>query len=278
MELESSTAPMIPLWLAGEAPAGPAPSFRPWLEPYLLETERPLGAVLICPGGGYRNRAPHEGEPVAQRFNRLGWHAFVVHYRVAPHRHPRPLQDAARALRLIRQQATTWQVDPGHVAICGFSAGGHLAASLGVHFRHPALQGTGPLERLSCRPDGLILCYPVITAGEFRHAGSFENLLGPDATPAQRLELSLETRVSPETPPTFLWHTADDPAVPVENSLLFAQALRRHRVPFELHVYPHGRHGLGLADEDPHVASWLPLCAAWLRSLGWPTAARDTTA
>lgn len=258
-----------PLW--DDVPPGASPDlpFRPWLEAYPLDVDAPRGAVLVCPGGGYATRAPHEAEPVARAFNEAGYHAFVVQYRVAPHRHPEPLLDAARAIQLIRERANGWHVDPAHVAVCGFSAGGHLTASLGVHYDLDVLHESGLPDAPPCRPDALILGYPVISAGVSRHAGSFKNLLGPDPAPAALDLMSLERQVTDATPPAFLWHTADDPAVPVENSLEFAMALRRHDVPFELHVYPSGRHGLGLAPEHPHIATWMDLSCAWLREMGW---------
>lgn len=258
------------LWLWSEQPpySDPADNFRPWLELYLLPADRPRGAVLVCPGGGYVTRAPHEAEPIARRFNRAGFHALVVQYRVAPHRHPAPLLDAAQAVRLIRRHAADWQIDPARIAVCGFSAGGHLAASLGVHWDKGCASPDG-LPQPDCRPDALILCYPVITSGEWAHRGSFQNLLGNDASPDMLQFMSLEQQVNAQTPPAFLWHTVADAGVPVENSLLFVQALRRHGVPFELHFYPEGRHGLGLAPEDAHVATWADLCCGWLEGMGW---------
>lgn len=258
-----------PLW--DDVPPGASPDlpFRPWLEAYPLDGDAALGAVLVCPGGGYVTRAPHEAEPVARAFNEAGYHAFVVQYRIAPHRHPAPLLDAARAMQIIRERASAWRVDPDHVAVCGFSAGGHLAASLGVHHDLDVLDEHGLPDAPACRPDALVLGYPVISAGVSRHEGSFRNLLGPDPEAADLDLMSLEQQVTAETPPAFLWHTADDPAVPVENSLAFAMALRRHDVPFELHVYPSGRHGLGLAPETPHIATWMELSCAWLREMGW---------
>ncbi len=265
--VETRSANSVWLW-PGEPPcSSPGDDFRPWLELYLAGTTDVRGAVLVCPGGGYVTRAPHEAETIALRFNACGFHAFVVHYRVSPHRHPAPLLDAARALRLIRAHATEWRVDPARIAVCGFSAGGHLTASLGVHYGMDALNTGDDLDAISARPDALILAYPVITSGEFGHRGCFETLLGPDATPEMLRTMSLELQVTPETPPTFLWHTAEDGGVPVENSLLFAAALHKHGVPFELHVYPHGRHGLGLAPEDAHVATWMELCCAWLERM-----------
>ena len=265
----SRPADRLPLWPADPPASSPGDSFRPWLERYPAQGDTPRGAVLICPGGGYANRAPHEGEPVARRFNQAGLHAFVVQYRVAPHRHPAPLLDASRAVRIIRANAAIWQVDADHIGILGFSAGGHLAASLGVHFADPVLDTGDALATIPCRPDALILCYPVISSGAHSHAGSFDNLLGEDAPDSLRVKMSAELQVSASTPPAFLWHTFEDAGVPVENSLLFGQALRRFGTPFELHVYPHGKHGLGLAPEDPHVATWMDLCCGWLKGMGW---------
>lgn len=259
------------LWLwSGEPPySSPEDDFRPWLALYPAETTDVRGAVLVCPGGGYMNRAPHEAEPVARRFNDCGFHAFVVQYRVLPHQHPAPLLDVSRALRIIRANADAWHVDPDRIAVCGFSAGGHLTASLGVHYGMDVLNVGDDLDGVSARPDALILGYPVITAGEFGHRGCFDTLLGSDAAPELVQTMSLELQVTPETPPTFLWHTAEDGGVPVENSLLFAMALRKHGVPFEVHVYPHGRHGLGLSEDDEHVATWSALCCEWLRGMGF---------
>ena len=245
----------------------------PRLDGYLLDADRPLGTVLICPGGGYSMRAAHEGGAVANAVNAAGWHAFVLQYRVKPASFPLSLADAVNAIRTIRAQATTRQIDAGHIAVCGFSAGGHLAASLGTLYADPAVADVGDCS-ITARPDALILGYPVITAGPASHRGSFDRLLGCDASDAQRRVLSLETRVSADTPPTFLWHTSEDSAVPVQNSLLFAGALREHRIPFELHVYPHGHHGMGLVDNESNpavarAAQWLPNAFDWLRSLGW---------
>ena len=259
------------LWLwPGRPPSSdPDDDFRPWLEPYLLDVPKPRGAVLICPGGGYGHRAPHEAEPIARRINDAGIHALVVHYRVWPHRYPAPLLDASRALRLVRDHAGAWRVDPQRIAILGFSAGGHLAASLGVHHGDPALDTGDALAGISCRPDALILCYPVISSQQFGHLGSFKNLLGQGPPEALLLKMSLELQVTADTPPAFLWHTFEDASVPAENSIAFAQALHRFGTPCELHIYPKGRHGLGLSPEDPHVATWMELCVGWLRDMGW---------
>lgn len=247
----------------------PQSDFIPTLDCYPVQTPNPKGAVLICPGGGYANRAAHEGKNIAEAFNAQGLHAFVVQYRVSPNQHPAPLADASRALRIIRANANEWQVNPNHIAVCGFSAGGHLTASLGVHYA-THIPGAGDnIDAQSNRPDALILGYPVISAGEFKHQGSFKNLLGEDA-PTDMIEfMSLEKQVTTQTPPTFLWHTAEDAGVPAENSMLFAQSLSKHNIPYELHIFPNGRHGLGLASEHPNVAAWFDLSVTWLKNMGW---------
>ena len=242
----------------------------PTIVPYPVESAAPVGAVVVCPGGGYAGRADHEGGPIALMLNEFGIAGFVCHYRVAPNRHPVPLMDASRAVRWVRAHAEGYGVDPERVGILGFSAGGHLASTVGTHFDAGDPDAADPLDRLSSRPDAMILCYPVITfEPPHRHVGSMDNLLGPEPPEDLRLSLSNELMVTPETPPTFLWHTAEDAGVPVENSLLMASALSAAGVPFELHVYPHGAHGLGLAPGDPHVATWAGLCGEWLKGLGF---------
>lgn len=259
----------IPLW-PGEPPSSdPKDGFRPQLDLYPAGTREPRGAVVVCPGGGYGGRAPHEGAGYAVRFNAADLHAFVVQYRVSPHRHPAPLLDAARAARIVRDRAAEWNVKPDRIAICGSSAGGHLAATLAVHGDDPAANAGDRLDAVSAQPDALILCYPMITSGEFAHRGSIDNLLGQGAPDEMLRKMSLELHVTDKTPPTFLWHTANDAGVPVENSLLFAGALSRHHVPFELHVYPDGAHGTGLAEDNAHVATWAGLCCDWLLAMGF---------
>lgn len=265
---ETPPADPIPLW-PGTPPHDHKDGFIPTLTPYLLDGDAPRGAVIVAPGGGYEGRAPHESRPIAERFNQAGFHAFVLDYRVSPNRHPAPLADAARSLRLVRSHAAEWRVRPDKIALLGFSAGGHLTASLGVLFDPGEPDADDPVARASSRPDAIVLCYPVISADEYGHGGSFANLLGPDASEEQRQALSLEKRVHADVPPAFLWSTADDQAVPVQNSLVFALALRQHGVPFEMHIYPHGPHGLGLSPDDPHIATWSQLCAEWLRGMGW---------
>lgn len=241
----------------------------PTLVPYLVEGGAPTAAVVICPGGGYARRADHEGEPIALWLNSLGISAFVVHYRVAPYQHPNPLSDAQRAIRIVRSRAKEWNIDSARVGILGFSAGGHLASASGTHYDSGRPDAEDPIEREGCRPDLLVLCYPVISFIAYPHTGSRNNLLGDPADPQLVKLLSSENQVTDQTPPTFLWHTADDQSVPVENSLMFASALSRHKVPFELHVYESGRHGLGLAEEQVGVRAWTDACAIWLAKQGF---------
>ena len=258
------------LWPEGAPLAkGNGPEDRPRITPYLVSPSKPAGCVMVCPGGGYGGRAPHEGEPIALWLNSIGVSAFVLDYRVAPYRNPCELMDAQRAIRYARCHAREFNIDAKHIGILGFSAGGHLASSAGTHYDGGRPDAADPVERASCRPDAMILCYAVITFGEFGHSGSMVNLLGPDPPQDMRVLFSNEKQVTADTPPTFLWHTEDDAGVPVENSLLFALALRRHKVSFELHVYKTGRHGLGLAPGDSHVGAWTQACGEWLRKLGF---------
>ena len=255
------------------SPDGELRSAAPTLQPYLLADGSPLGRrpglVVVCPGGGYANLAPHEAEPVARWLNAAGVAAAVLRYRVAPHRHPAPLLDVQRAIRTVRHRAEQWGIDPGRVAVLGFSAGGHLAATAGTHYDAGDPGAADPVERQGCRPDALILCYAVISLVADQHPGSLANLLGPEPPAALRRELSAELQVTERTPPAFVWHTADDAAVPAGHSLGFCAALARCGVPYELHVYEHGRHGLGLASGDGRVGEWPRAAAAWLAGMGY---------
>ncbi|MBD2869211.1 alpha/beta hydrolase [Paenibacillus arenilitoris] len=258
------------LWPGGAPYAqGDTDEDRPAITPYLVEgSDRP--AVVVCPGGGYGMRAYHEGEPIAQWLNGLGISAFVVRYRVAPYQYPCALLDVQRAIRTVRREAVRFGVDPGRIGLLGFSAGGHLSANAGTSFDPGNRDAVDPIERQSCRPDLLVLCYPVITMKDpFTHQGSRENLLGKDADQAKIVRHSNELNVTKDTPPTFLWHTSNDGAVPVENSLLFASALGKQGVLFDLHVYAKGRHGLGLAEDEPHADGWTDTCASWLKLNGY---------
>ena len=247
----------------------------PTLTPYLPEPAKATGAaIVICPGGGYGGLAPHEGVDYARFLNEHGIAGFVLKYRLGSsgYRHPAMLMDAARALRTVRARATEWNLDPKRIGIMGSSAGGHLASTLLTHFDSGRPDDPDPIERQSSRPDLGILCYPVITMGEFTHQGSKNNLLGKDPSPELVKNLSNELQVTTNTPPTFLWHTWEDNAVPVENSLQFAAALRKANVPFDLHIYQKGAHGLGLgsAKWDPeHRHPWTQDCLFWLKVRGF---------
>jgi acetyl esterase/lipase len=248
---------------------GDSPADKPNITPYLLEGQRPFAAVVVCPGGGYAGLADHEGKPIAEWLNSIGVSAFVLQYRVAPYKHPVPLGDAQRAIRLIRSQAKEWNIDPQRIGILGFSAGGHLVTSTATIFDTGYPEAKDPIDRQSCKPNALVACYPVISFGEYRHHGSMVNLIGENPDIELRTYMSLENRVTEDTCPSFLWHTAEDQAVPVENSLLFALALSKNKVPFELHIFPHGVHGLGLAQNHPEANAWPNLCATWLKELGF---------
>jgi acetyl esterase/lipase len=266
----------FPLWPAAAPGAlGDAEKDVPTLTPYFANPERATGAaVVVCPGGGYGGLAPHEGRDYAMWLNELGVSAFVLKYRLGSggYRHPVMLGDAARAVRLVRARAAEWKLDPKRVGIMGSSAGGHLASTLLTHFDAGSADAADPVDRQPSRPDLGILCYPVITMGEKTHAGSRANLLGPNPAPELIKLLSNELQVTRETPPTFLFHTAEDKAVVVDNALLFADALARNGVPFALHVYPKGPHGIGLGTRNWDPAArhpWTSQCALWLKEQGF---------
>ena len=256
----------ISLWPEGSPNNPPADQPQPRLEFHVPDApgSTPRAAIMVCPGGGYGGLAPHEGEPFARLFSGSGMAGIVLHYRVAPWRFPAPQADACRGMRLVRANAARFGIDPERVAIMGFSAGGHLAATTGAQpdlhrDPHDGLAGRWP-----ARPDRLILAYPVASFGEYTHIGSVQNLLGDDPAPKLREQLSNEKHITPQHPPTFLFHTADDEAVPVENSLHYAAACRRAGVPVELHVYQHGNHGVGMAADIPALRSWTRLLLDWL--------------
>lgn len=214
---------------------------------YAADPPRRLPAVVICPGGGYSHLSPREAEPIALRFMRLGFVAFVVFYHTAPARFPAALHDVGAALAHIRRHAKEYRVATERIAVMGFSAGAHVAASLGVMWQRRRLWQPLGLTCDQVRPNAMVLGYPVIIGREFAHRASFECLTGSD-DPAIHAKFSLESLVTDSAPPTFLWHTWEDQAVPVENTLLLGMALRRHGVPTEMHIYPHGPHGGALCD------------------------------
>jgi acetyl esterase/lipase len=271
----------IPLWPAGAPGAvGKEAGDIPTLTIFRPAPEKATGAaVVICPGGGYGFLAvDHEGKEVAAWLNSLGITGVMLKYRLAPrYHHPAMIQDANRAIRTVRARASEWGLDPKRIAILGFSAGGHLASTAATHFDAGKSDASDPIERVSSRPDRVILVYPVIAiATPFGHEGSKRNLLGPNPPKGLLESLSNETQVTPETPPAFLAHTNGDTGVPAENSLLFALALRKHKVPVELHLFEKGVHGLGLGSgwaghipREPSFEAWPGLCATWLKGQGF---------
>ena len=241
------------------------------LHPFLPERLGTRCGVLILPGGGYGHLSTEkEGTAVGEWLASHGIVSAMLEYRLAPARHPAPLDDARLALRTLRVLSPEWGVDPGRVGVLGFSAGGHLAATLCTHFDRGSPASPDPRLRESCRPDFAILLYPVITLHPpHHHGGSRGNLLGPSPDPALLDELSAERRVTPQTPPAFLFHTGEDKTVPPENSVLYWQALRAAGVPAELHIFTPGGHGCGLAQAHPSLSAWPDLAVRWLRGLGF---------
>jgi acetyl esterase/lipase len=275
MTLSAAVLDPLPLWPEGAPGAlGTADRDIPTLTAYLPEAASGrLAAVVICPGGGYGMLASHEGKDYALWLNQNGIAGFVLKYRLGSdgYRHPAMLQDAARAVRMVRARAADWRIDSTKVGIMGSSAGGHLASTILTHFDGGNPVAEDPVERESSRPDLGILCYAVITMGEHTHQGSKQNLLGKDPSPELVGLLSNELQVTPQTPPCFVWHTYEDNGVKVENALDFAAALRRNEVPFDLHVYQKGRHGIGLNDTPPFANAhpWARDCLFWLRAQGF---------
>ena len=263
----------IPLWPNGAPGAhGTDDSDIPTLTIF-LPSEKPVGVtgVIVCPGGGYQNLANnHEGRQVANWLNSLGIAAFVLKYRLGPrYHHPIELGDAQRAIRMVRSDAAKYGVAPDRIGILGFSAGGHLASTAGTHFDAGKSSDPDPIERVSSRPDFLVLGYPVISfTTPYTHQGSRKNLLGDNPDPQVTENLSNELQVTPQTPPTFLFHTNEDKGVPAENSVLFYLALRKAGVPAEIHIFEKGPHGVGLALGDPALSMWPPLLANWFRVRG----------
>jgi len=268
----------IPLWPNGAPGAlGTEEKDIPTLTAFLPAPEKATGAaIVICPGGGYGGLAAHEGQGYAEWLANHGIAGIVLKYRLGSkgYRHPAMLNDAARAIRLTRSKATEWKIDPKRVGVMGSSAGGHLASTILTHFDAGKPDDADPVEQLSSRPDIGILCYPVITMGPNTHGGSKKNLLGDESTPELVELLSNEKQVTKDTPPCFLFHTWEDKAVKVENSLAFAEALRKAGVPFDLHIYQKGSHGMGLAGTGPLRADgdlhpWTSDCLYWLKVQGF---------
>jgi len=262
----------VPLWPEGAPGAlGNEPKDVPTLTVRKVESSNPTGALIICPGGGYGGLAmDHEGKQIVQWANSMGLTAVLCDYR---HRgkgygHPAPSQDALRAVRLVRAKASEWNIDPNKIGIMGFSAGGHLVSTVITQFDPGSKESTDTVARESSRPDFAILCYPVISMGSsFTHRGSEVNLLGEKASKETLEQFASERHVRSDTPPTFLMHTVEDKPVPVENSLVFYQAMVAKQVPGELHIYQKGPHGVGLARNIPGTSDWPLACQRWLKQL-----------
>ena len=237
------------------------------LDRYTDPDPRKKPALLVIPGGGYGCVCETtEGRPIAECFQKFGFRTFVLRYRVAPHRYPEPQQDALRAIKLIRANADAWGVLPDQLAVCGFSAGAHLAACTGTLYDEVNAADGDSADSCCARPDALLLAYPVISFVEHPHLGSAENLLGSDASPSLREQLSLERRVTRETPPAFVWHTVTDQIVPYRNSLLFAEAMWSAKRKCELHLFPYGPHGMQLGYGRDDIRRWPEQAAAFLRT------------
>lgn len=246
---------------------------RPAITVYLPPKEKATGTgIIIFPGGGYRmEAASHEGSDVAKKFNEMGVAAFVLKYRLPSdatmiNKEIGPLQDAQRAIQLVREKAKEWDIEKDRIGIMGFSAGGHLASTAGTHFNH-AYINVG--RKTNLRPDFMILVYPVISfADSITHMGSRDNLLGKNPSPEKKLEYSNELHVTKKTPPTYLVHAENDSAVKVQNMLLFATALQKNKVPFDFYLYEQGGHGFGLNNPTSDV-KWLDMVQEWLDKNGW---------
>lgn len=270
----SSDAETVLLWPQGAPGAkGETDNDKPSLTIHLpQQQDAARAAVVVCPGGGYSHLAMgHEGEDVAKWLNSLGVTAFVLKYRHGGngYRHPVPLEDAQRAIRYVRAGAEKWNIDPAKIGILGFSAGGHLASTVGTHFDRGNPEASDVIDRASCRPDFLVLCYAVISmTSDATHKGSKNSLLGNSPDPDLAKSLSNEIQVTAETPPTFLFSTNADTTVPAENSVQFYLALRKAKVPAELHIYEKGQHGVGLAPNDPILTTWKERLADWLKVRG----------
>jgi acetyl esterase/lipase len=266
----------LPLWPTGAPGAlGQEEKDVPTLTLYLPDPAKATGAAMvICPGGGYGMLASHEGKDYARWLNEHGIAGIVLRYRLGSqgYRHPAMMQDGLRAMRVVRARAAEWKIDPKRVGIMGSSAGGHLASTVLAHFDSGNPEAEDPVERESSRPDLGILCYPVISMDIHTHGGSRNNLLGKNPAPELVQLLSNERHVTPQTPPCFLWHTFEDKGVKVENSFEFAAALNRADVPFELHIYQKGPHGIGLGSReyDPgKLHHWTKDCLVWLKVQGF---------
>jgi len=238
-----------------------------------IDKDRIRPIVIICPGGGYRTTSDRESEPVALQFNSMGYHACVLRYSIKPIEYPVALLQLARTISYIRENSKEWNIDRNKIIVCGFSAGGHLAANMGTMWNEPFISETIGVSQEQIKPNGMILSYPVISSGEFAHKESIVNLLGSQYDDIAE-KVSLEKCVDMNTVPAFIWHTVSDNIVPVENSLLLAEAMQKNNISFELHIYPKGRHGLSLATEETgnfaiqeECQNWITMAGRWIKNL-----------
>ena len=244
--------------------------------PEMCQKAWPL--VFVIPGGGYGFVSDREADPIASSFYAAGFNVSILKYSVAPFSYPVPYLEAFTALKLIKANAERFNIDADKISVCGFSAGGHLAGMMGTGFNDPLILNELKVKKDELKIQGMILSYPVITGGEFAHRGSFDNLLAENKNDKEWLDkVSIDKRVREDTPKTFLWSTFTDNLVPVENTLMMADALKKKNVQFEMHIFPIGCHGLSLANDltkdasgncfEPYVEKWMPMCVEWLRLL-----------
>ncbi len=267
--------------LSEKYPALHKSTHTPLLYTYIQETSEAIDknkvwpAIVICPGGGYGFTSDREAEPVAIQFLQAGFQVFILRYSTEPNRYPTQLLELSASLAFIRENAKEWHIDPDKIAVCGFSAGGHLTASLANFWTEDWITQELAIKKEHNKPNAVVLAYPVISMGEYAHTGSFENLLGSKLTLPEYKKLSLETSINKHNPPTFIWHTLTDALVPVQNALLYANALITNTISVELHIYPEGVHGLSLANHttaaagnqnhiNPHVETWFASAVKWL--------------
>lgn len=261
-EIVNKEPEQILLWPDGNIPYWQEGNCIPNIKAYPAQGSK--GAVVICPGGAYRGKAAHEGGPVAEMLNEAGISAYVLDYRISPCHYDAPVTDAHRAIRLLKSMGYE------KVGILGFSAGGHLTCSAATLYDAGDPDAEDPIDRISSRPDAFVPCYAVTSFASFRQQGSVSALLGDLRSDLNLIRrFSAELHVTADTPPAFIWHTAEDSGVSVENSLNLARALSAAGVPYEMHVFPYGPHGLGLAKSRPEVSRWTELCQKWLAGLGF---------
>lgn len=270
---------IIPISFDGYKGSATIETFLFKRSPEICISKRPL--ILICPGGGYEFLSDREGESIAFQFNSFGYHAAIINYSIKDATYPTQLLEVSAAVKYFKDNAKEFDIDPDRIAIYGASAGAHAAANYATGYFRSEVTDILKVSSTELRPAGMILAYPVVTSGEFAHRGSFDNLLGDKKNDKEMLEyVSIENRITAETPPAFIWHTFPDDCVPVQNSLLLAEAMKKENVPFELHIFPSGGHGLGLATDvtlspyrtelDEGAKQWIDLCRSWLFRLFGP--------